>query len=137
MTARPFRLTRPIVGEHPFQAQVASVLRLEIAPAGRISDHGVVWYSIDHADYAGSVPGIRVGRGVVAGIPDVFLLYSGISHFIELKRLDGILSDGQRALIVALAIAGGRVGAANSVEQVIECLDTWGIPRTRRTKLVA
>ena len=46
---KPFKLTRPIVREHPLQKQIADTLKIEIAPAGRVSRDGVVWFSIDFA----------------------------------------------------------------------------------------
>jgi hypothetical protein len=55
------------VAEHPLQKQIADALRLEIAPPGKMSRDGVVWWSVDHASYAGAAPGARPGRGIVAG----------------------------------------------------------------------
>ena len=52
------------VPEHPLQRQIADVLRLEIAPPGKVSRDGVVWWSVDHASYAGTAPGARIGRGL-------------------------------------------------------------------------
>jgi hypothetical protein len=135
--ARPFRLTPPVVAEHPLQAQIARVLTLEIAPAGKVSKHGVTWYSVDHANYAGEVPGIRLGRGIVAGILDTFILFQGGAHFIELKTADGHLSEHQKAVATAVLVAGGRVGVATTAEQVLACLDAWSIPRNNRIKVAA
>ena len=50
------------VPEHPLQRQIADALRLEIAPPGKVSRDGVVWWSVDHAAYAGTAPGARIGR---------------------------------------------------------------------------
>ena len=61
------------------QKLIADALRLEIAPPGRVSHDGVVWRSVDHASYAGAAPGARIGRGIVAGVPDLFVL-----HFMRL-----------------------------------------------------
>ena len=36
---------RPPVAEHPLQRQIADALRLEIAPPGKVSRHGVVWWT--------------------------------------------------------------------------------------------
>ena len=52
---KPYRLTAPVVPEHPLQRQIADVLRLEIAPPGKVSQYGVCWFSIDHANFAGEV----------------------------------------------------------------------------------
>lgn len=130
-----FRLVQPTIREHPLQAQIAKLLAIEIAPAGKVSKVGVVWFSIDHANYAGEVPGVRIGRGIVAGIPDTFVLYRGQTHFIELKTFDGTLSVEQQSVATAVTLAGGRVGVARSAEEVLACLDEWQIPRHRRTTL--
>jgi hypothetical protein len=133
----PFRLTAPIVREHPIQKQVADVLRLEIAPPGKVSRFGVVWWSIDHANYAGEVPGVRVGRGIVAGIPDIFVLHRGIAHMVEIKAEDGELSDAQRSVAAAVLASGGHVGVARDAAEVLTCLDEWQIPRNRRVREAA
>lgn len=130
-----FRLTPPTVLEHPLQAQITKLLTIEIAPPGKVSKHGVLWFSIDHANFAGEVPGVRIGRGIVAGIPDMFVLYRGWTHFIELKTTNGELSLEQQSVASAVVVAGGRVGVATRAEEVLACLDTWKVPRHRRTTL--
>jgi hypothetical protein len=131
-SARRFRLTPPIVREHPIQKQICDVLRIEIAPPGKLSLPGVVWWSIDHAAYSGEVPGIRIDRGIIAGIPDTFLLYRGQAHLIEIKALDGVLSEAQQSVASAVLGAGGRVGVARDAGEVLTCIDAWQIPRARR-----
>jgi hypothetical protein len=128
----PFRLTAPKVLEHPLQRQMCDVLRLEIAPPGRVSADGVVWYAIDHANFAGEVPGIRISRGIVAGIPDLFLLWQGRAYLVEIKTLEGVLSEAQQSVIAAVLASGGRVGVARTVDELLVCLDGWGIPRRHR-----
>ena len=137
MARRPFRLTAPVVREHPLQKQIADVLRIEIAPPGKVSRHGVVWWSVDHANYAGEVPGIRVGRGIIAGVPDVLILHLGAAFMIEIKTEDGELSDAQRAVLCAVLAARGRVAVARDAREVIEIVDYWKIPRARRVKEAA
>jgi hypothetical protein len=133
--ATPYRLVAPVVPEHPIQKQICDVLRLEIAPPGKVSKAGVCWYSIDHANYAGEVPGIRIGRGIVAGVFDVFLLWRGLAHFLEIKTEEGELSLAQQSVGTALLVAGGRIGVARDVAEVIQILDTWNIPRAHRVNL--
>jgi hypothetical protein len=86
------------VPEHPLQRQIADALRLEIAPPGKVSRDGVVWWSVDHAAYAGVAPGARVGRGIVAGIPDTFMLWQGRAYLVEIK--------GTRGRIIGSAAVG-------------------------------
>jgi len=132
---RPFRLYAPVIREHPLQAQVAKLLTIEIAPPGKVSKHGVVWFAVDHANYAGEVPGVRVGRGIIAGLADLWFIYRGLIHCIELKAIDGALTPEQQSVAIAITIAGARVGIAMCAEDVLVCLDEWRIPRHRRTTL--
>jgi hypothetical protein len=131
----PYRLTAPVVPEHAVQRQIVDVLRLEIAPAGKVSRLGVIWWSVDHANYAGEVPGIRVGRGIIAGIPDIFLLYRGRAHFIEIKTQAGVLSEPQKAVMAAILIGGGRCATVFDANMTTDALDEWGIPRNQRVIL--
>jgi hypothetical protein len=136
--ARPaYKLTAPIVPEHPRQAEIARVLTIEIAPAGKVSDAGVCWFSIDHANYAGEVPGVRIGRGIIAGVLDTLVLYRGRTHWIEIKTPDGELSDPQRSVIAAVVVGGSRVAVARDWIEVLACLDEWAIPRKRRIRETA
>jgi hypothetical protein len=118
--------------EHPLQQQIADALRLEIAPPGKVSRDGVVWCSVDHASYAGTAPGARVGRGIVAGVPDLFVLHRGIAHMVEIKTPVGELSDPQQSVMAAVLASGGRVGVVRDAEEMLGLLDAWGIPRARR-----
>jgi len=129
-----FRLTAPRIPEHALQKQICDVLRLEIAPPGRVSRDGVVWWSIDIADYGGDVPGIRIGRGMVAGVPDLFFVYRGQAYLVELKTSDGVLSAGQISLASAVLSAQAHFGVATSAEGLLEILDGWQIPRRRRLR---
>lgn len=113
------------------------MLRIEIAPPGKVSRHGVVWWCVDHANYAGEVPGIRVGRGIIAGIPDMLFLFRGAAFLIEIKPEDGELSEPQRGVLAAVLAARGRVAIARDAREVIEIVDYWKIPRARRVKEAA
>ena len=118
--------------EHSLQRQICDMLRLEIAPPGKVSRQGVVWFAIDHANFAGEVPGLRIGRGIIAGIPDTFILWSGLAFFVEVKTQDGILSDAQQSVMAAVLASGGRVGVVRDAYETLGCLDAWGIPRAHR-----
>lgn len=135
MPKRPFKLTAPVVLEHPRQKQICDVLTLEIARPGRVSQHGVVWYAIDHANFAGEVPGVRVERGIIAGILDTFVLYRGQTHLIEVKTDTGVLSDHQMWMIAACTAAGAKIGVVRDAMETLVCLDTWGVPRANRIRI--
>jgi hypothetical protein len=131
---RQFKLEMPVVPEHSIQRTMTKVLTIEIAPAGKLSKFGVVWFSVDHANYAGEVPGVRVGRGMIAGVPDVFFLYRGKCYLLELKSEDGALTEEQKATIAAARLAGVEVAVATTMDQILRALDVWQIPRNRRLK---
>jgi hypothetical protein len=131
---QPFRLTSPTIREHPLHKQIADVLAREIAPAGRVSAHGVMWFSIDHADFAG-VAATRIGRGVIAGLPDLFILWLGEVYLIEIKADDGIASAAQRSIIAGAIYSGCRVAVARDARDVLVIVDAWRIPRAGRTHL--
>jgi hypothetical protein len=133
--SKPFRLVAPVIAEHPLQTQLASCLRMELAPAGKVSRYGAVWWAIDHANYAGEVPGIRIGRGIIAGIQDFYILYRGRAHHPEVKTADGALSLAQMSVSAAVLAAGGRVGVVCNAEDLLACLDEWEIPRAHRVVL--
>jgi hypothetical protein len=134
---RQFRLTAPVVPEHDIQKTIAKVLTLEIAPAGKVSPDGVCWFSISQENYAGEVPGIRVGRGLVAGVFDMLVLFQGRSSWIELKSRDGSVSEPQRSMAATLLLSGCRIGVARDEQEVLGLLDTWEIPRKHRIRLAA
>lgn len=137
MAKRPYHLTAPLAREHPLQAAIAKTLTIEIARAGHLSPHGVVWFAVDHADFAGKVPGARVGRGIIAGIPDLWVLWRGRYGVIEIKADDGELSEPQQEVITALARNGGRIAVARDWIEVLAILDEWQIPRKRVIKEAA
>src|SRR6516165_9774679 len=108
-----------MVPEQPLQRQIADALRLEIAPPGKVSRDGVVWWSVDHASYASTAPGARIGRGIVAGVPDLFVLHRGIAYMVEIKAEVGVLSDVQRSVAAAVLAASGRVGVARDADEAL------------------
>jgi len=136
MARAPFKLTQPVVREHPLQRQIAKLLTIEIAPPGHCSPFGVWWCSIDHAHYAG-IPATRTRRGIIAGLADFYFEYHGRAHWVELKARDGRLTTAQRELGMEIIKAGGRCGLAHDGDEVLALLDQWNVPRHRRTRIAA
>jgi hypothetical protein len=124
---RQYALIAPVVPEHAEQRVIAKVLRLEIGPEAKPSEHGVTWFSIDHANNHDQVPGIF----------DMVVLYQGRAYWIELKSRDGVLSDPQRSMAATLLLSGCRIGVASDSDDVLRCLDEWGVPRRRRVRVAA
>jgi hypothetical protein len=127
-----FKLAAPILRESELHQAVARVLRLEIAAPRYLSLQGACWFSIDVAGYVGAVPGLRTSRGIVAGVPDVLILFRGRAHWIELKAMDGLLSPAQAHGASALLGAGCHYGIARTVFEVLALLDEWNVPRQQR-----
>jgi hypothetical protein len=134
---RQYALIAPVVPEHAEQRTLNKVLTMEIARAGHVSEHGVVWFSLDQSNSHDAVPGIRVGRGICAGVPDVIFLYAGRAYWCELKSRDGALSDPQRSMAATLLLSGCRIGVACDANEVLRCLDEWGVPRRKRVRVAA
>ena len=126
-TRRPAKARLPAVREHPLHKQIADAFRFAIAPPGRISGDGVVWWSVDAASFAG-VAGARQGRGIVAGVPDIAVAWAGLLFMIEVKADDGLMSEAQRNFVTALAMAGCRWGIARDADEALALLRTWGVP---------
>lgn len=128
------RIVAPVVREPILHRQIADALRYEIGAPGKVSPEGVTWYSVDMAAYAGKVPGLRTGRGCIAGVADINVIYKGMGHFIELKALDGRLSPAQCEMATTYYLVGARFGVARDIDETLELLDTWGIPRAYRVR---
>jgi hypothetical protein len=124
---------RPRILEHPLQAVIARALTLEIALPGHLSRYGVCWFAVDHANFAGIAPGARVGRGIIAGLPDLTFWYRGRAFIIELKAKDGTLSEAQMQFLPIARCAGVPVAICCTPEDVLRALDEWEVPRERRT----
>jgi hypothetical protein len=78
-------------------------------------------------------PIVAIGDGQPRpGVPDLFVLFRGIAHMIEIKTQAGELSDPQQSVMAAVLAGGGRVGGVRDAEEMLGLLDAWGIPRARR-----
>lgn len=129
-----FKLAPPRVPEAAIHRQIADCFRVELAPPGRVSTEGVVWWSVDMAAYGGTTPGLRTARGCIAGIPDVFVLYRGQAYFLELKAEDGVLSPAQCVVGAAILVCGACYGVVRDASEALAHLDAWEIPRAHRIR---
>lgn len=69
--------------------------------------------------------------GMVAGVPDLLIVYDGRALFIEVKRPGGRLSEAQGRVHALLWKAGAAVAVCSSVEDVEHVVREWGIRRNR------
>lgn len=132
--APKLRLTAPIVREPVLHKQIADTLRIEIAAPRYFSREGVTWFSVDMAAYAGAVPGIRTGRGCIAGVADIHVYYRGRVFLIEVKADDGLLSPAQTEFAATCTACGVPIGFARNASEALALLDQWDIPRAHRIR---
>lgn len=67
-------------------------------------------------------------QGVVAGIPDLILVYAGKAFGLELKAKNGRISDSQAQTFPKLRDAGMRIEVARSRNEAIQHIKDMGIP---------
>lgn len=111
--------------EHKLAVAVARYLNLSLPP-------DAIWCTTPTAG-SSMLQGARLkAAGYVAGWPDLQILWRGKSYFIELKAPRGVLADAQRATMLAIMRAGGKVAMAKSLDDVQEFLDQQAIPLRAR-----
>lgn len=68
-------------------------------------------------------------RGVKAGFPDIIVLpYANVGAlFFEVKAEGNSASENQKAVHAHLERLGYRVAVVRSVDDVRECLQSWGV----------
>jgi hypothetical protein len=69
--------------------------------------------------------------GVVAGVPDIFIVHNGRCFALELKTEGGRATDKQLACIAALRDAGAFTCIAEGLDRALACLESWGLLRGR------
>lgn len=73
--------------------------------------------------------GARLKReGMVAGVPDICVIYQGRAHWCELKSLKGSISPAQKATHKRLRECGCGVMVCRSLADVELFLDGMGVP---------
>lgn len=108
--------------EHDLQKSVAQLLNA-------ILPHDAWFTSIDHSGGGRLQQAMKQGRGVKAGLADVWIIYRGKLHCIELKKPSGgTVSEDQRRVAEALHRVGVSTLLAKNTAQVEQCLSIWKIP---------
>jgi hypothetical protein len=70
--------------------------------------------------------------GVVAGIPDIIIIYNGHCFALELKTEHGRLTPTQIETQTRMRAAGATVGTAVEIDAALEWLEEWGLLRSSR-----
>lgn len=61
--------------------------------------------------------------GMVAGVPDIQIIYGGKAYFIELKTPTGNIKEHQKQVHEQIAYCGAGIYIARSVEEFIEIVE--------------
>jgi hypothetical protein len=69
------------------------------------------------------------GLGVVAGVPDILIVYCGQLYALELKAANGRLTDVQSDTHAAMKRAGAIVATARGIDDALGQLTLWGLLR--------
>ena len=108
--------------EHDFQTVVIDYLRLVLPPICMV-------FSIDHANARSALTGaLRKRRGVIAGIPDIYLALGSYTLWMECKARDGILKTPQKDFRDKALLNGQDWCAPRTLEDVRAALRRSPIP---------
>lgn len=123
-----FRLTPPRTrtvrrhDEDDLQEVVAQFLRLAL-PAD------VLFMAIPNGGFRIKKEMARLKRmGVLPGAADLFLVYRGLTYFLEMKTPDGVMSQVQREFQRRCKELGIPYEVARSLDDVERVLRMWGVP---------
>ena len=107
--------------EHQVQKAIAQYLDLR----------GLCWWAVPNGGRRniGTAKKLK-SEGVKSGVPDITIIMNGKYYGIEVKKPktdtpQGRLSKSQAGMIHGIEKAGGSVGIAYGVEDVIKLLKEW------------
>lgn len=123
--ARSRRNIGQFQSEHVLQIAVAQYLDRALPP-------DAFWTSIDSAG-RGPIAGARMKRrGVKRGLPDILILWSSVTLWIELKSRKGRVSEQQDDFGWHAIRAGHHWHVCRSVDDLASRLAEYGIPLRAR-----
>src|SRR5262245_63129641 len=109
--------------EQQLQRAIVGHLRWRARP-------GVWWTHIPNGGWRSPIEAkIFKALSVVAGAPDLLIVFEGRAYFLELKSEAGRVSPAQHECHQALRAAGATVAVASNIDQALELLEKWGILR--------
>lgn len=116
----------PTLSEEQIHRQVASWLRA-------VQTNEFVWCHVPNGGYRTKAEGgVFKALGVIAGWPDISILWRSRGLYIELKREGGKLTENQNNCHERIILAGGCVAVCHSLREVQDMFKVWGI-KTRET----
>jgi hypothetical protein len=88
---------------------------------------GVVIFHIPNGGLRDLITGKKMkALGVKEGMPDLGVVIGSVTHYLELKRIGGVLSEAQERTIADLRAAGAPVEVAYGLDAGIAQLERWG-----------
>jgi hypothetical protein len=103
--------------------------RTILAHLSRRGVPGLWWCHVPNGGYRGAIEGaIFKSLGVIAGVPDLLLIYSGRTYGLELKAAKGgRLSPAQIRTQEQMRQAGATVATATGIDEAVHQLELWGL----------
>jgi len=116
-------MTRRHRPEQDIHKAVAEHLRQRRAP-------GVYWFHPANGGARTAIEGaILKACGVRAGVPDLICIRDGKTYALELKALNGRLSESQRIAHDEMKAAGAEVAVAVGIDAALVQLEQWQMLR--------
>jgi hypothetical protein len=90
---------------------------------------GLWWCHVPNGGYRGAIEAaIFKSLGVIAGVPDLLLIFSGKTYGLELKAAKGgRLSPAQIRTQEQMRQAGAIVATATGIDEALQQLESWGL----------
>jgi hypothetical protein len=107
--------------------------QVQVAICNYLDLRGFCYWAVPNGEKRNIITAKKLkAEGVKAGVPDITLIYDGLYYGIEIKKPktdtpQGYLSQNQKDRIRKIKKAGGEIGIARSVQDVIELLIEWKI----------
>jgi len=92
--------------------------------------HGLFWFAVPNGGWRTKAEaGVFSATGVVAGVPDIILIFGGHVYGLEIKKQGGRLSPVQIKAHAAMISAGAIIATADGLTDALLILEHWGMLR--------
>ena len=99
----------------------------------RASKPDVFYFHVPNGGYRSPLEAaIMKGLGVVAGVPDMIIIYDGKTYGLELKSKRGRVTGHQSDVMRQMERAGAHCAVAHSIDDAITTLQSWRVLRMDR-----